>query len=71
MVPRVLSYHNIYVSRDCAISKMKCWIPEPGTTISGFADRKKKRRTLDFCDIFFCLALGLFALKSYGTFVWP
>jgi len=23
MVPRVLSYHGIYVSHDCAISKMK------------------------------------------------
>jgi hypothetical protein len=37
------------------ISKMKYRIPDPGTTISGFADSKKKkinanRPTLDFLD---------------------
>jgi hypothetical protein len=26
------------------ISKMKYWIPEPGTTISGFADSLKKKK---------------------------
>jgi hypothetical protein len=41
---------------EMKISKMKYrnWIPEPGTTISGFADNKKKnpnRPTLDFFDM--------------------
>jgi hypothetical protein len=32
--------------------KYRNWIPEPGTTISGFADnRKKKMLTLDFFDM--------------------
>jgi hypothetical protein len=39
--------------------KYRNWIPEPGTTISGFADNKKKKQkknnphrpTLDFFDM--------------------
>jgi hypothetical protein len=38
--------------------KYRNWIPEPGTTISGFADKKKKKKkinpdrpTLDFFDM--------------------
>ena len=34
------------------ISKMKYRIPEPGTTISGFADSKKKKLMRPILDIF-------------------
>ena len=45
------------------ISKMKYRIPEPATTISGFADSLKRKKinadrpTLDFVDMYFFLAL--------------
>jgi hypothetical protein len=57
---------------------MKYRIPEPGTTISGFADSRKKekkinvdRPTLDFFDVTINTQIFLFGLTDYCNAVKP